>query len=153
MSKETLLAEAKEALADFDAKALEEKAVGILVFPKVIKGGFGFGGQYGQGVLFQKGEDKGFYDLITLSVGWQLGLQKRTMLFYFMTDEALESFQKSGGWKVGVDASVSVITADTGLEIGSDEMLNPILAIVTDREGLMYNLSLEGTKISPIVKR
>src|SRR5215468_4928422 len=42
------------------AKQLAEKAKGILVFPNMLKGGFIFGGQYGDGALFKNGKVVGY---------------------------------------------------------------------------------------------
>ena len=131
---------------------LIEKAKGILVFPSVIKGGFGFGAEYGDGVLLVKNETNTYYNMLSVSVGWQMGIQSRTVVMFFMTDEALESFRISDGFKVGVDASVAVITLDTGVEFNDKELMQPVIAIVTDRQGLMYNLSLEGTKITKVTR-
>ena len=40
------------------AKDLEEKAEGVLVFPSVVKAGFGIRGEYGEGVLKVKSEKR-----------------------------------------------------------------------------------------------
>jgi len=37
------------------ARELAHKSVGILVFPSVVKAGFGFGGEYGEGALLIHG--------------------------------------------------------------------------------------------------
>ena len=55
-SKQEIDENVKVALAEFyeksvAGKALAEKASGMLVFPKVIKAGFGIGGEYGEGIL------------------------------------------------------------------------------------------------------
>ena len=36
---------------NWGARELAHKSVGILVFPSVVKAGFGFGGEYGEGAL------------------------------------------------------------------------------------------------------
>ena len=73
----------------------------MLVFPKVIKAGFGIGGEYGEGALRINGRSVGYYNLISASIGLQLGAQSRAELLLFMTDEALERFQSSDGWEAG----------------------------------------------------
>jgi lipid-binding SYLF domain-containing protein len=37
------------------ARELAAKAEGVLVFPSVVKAGFGFGGEYGEGALLIRG--------------------------------------------------------------------------------------------------
>ena len=67
-----------------------------------------------------------------------------------MTEEALASFDRTNGWKVGVDGSVALITIGAGGSVDSDRIVNPIIGFIFDGKGLMYNLTLEGTKISRI---
>ena len=74
-------ADAKAALDELykdnpGAKALGKKAKGILVFPEIIKGGFIFGGQYGDGTLFKRGRAKAYYRSFAASYGLQAGIQK-----------------------------------------------------------------------------
>ena len=68
----------------------------------------------------------------------------------FMTQDALAGFQNRAGWKVGVDGSVTVITVGVGGSIDSDKVVSPVIGFVLDPKGLMYNLTLEGSKISRI---
>jgi len=132
------------------ARELGRKAAGILVFPSVIKAGLGFGGEYGEGVLIVKGEPAGYYNIISASFGFQLGVQSRSVIIMFMTEEALAGFKKAYGWKVGVDGSIVVVTIGAGGSIDTDSLTSPIIAFIIDPKGLMYNLSLEGSKISRI---
>jgi lipid-binding SYLF domain-containing protein len=67
-----------------------------------------------------------------------------------MTEEALASFDRTNGWKVGVDGSVALITIGAGGSVDSDRIVNPVVGFIFDGKGLMYNLTLEGTKISRI---
>jgi lipid-binding SYLF domain-containing protein len=52
-------------------------AKGILVFPKVIKAGFGFGGEYGEGALRIGGKTVAYYNTIAAPFGFQIGAQAR----------------------------------------------------------------------------
>ena len=53
------------------SRELANKAAGILVFPMVVKAGFGFGGEYGEGALFIGGRPAGFYNDVAGSFGFQ----------------------------------------------------------------------------------
>jgi lipid-binding SYLF domain-containing protein len=46
---------------DHRAVTLGQKAAGVLVFPKIVKAGFIFGGQGGKGVLTEHGHTHGYY--------------------------------------------------------------------------------------------
>lgn len=132
------------------ARELLSRSAAVLVFPTVIKAGMGLGGEYGEGALLSKGKTLGYYNTISASIGFQLGAQARTVIIVFMTPEALASFQKINGWKVGVDGSVTLVTLGTGGAIDSNQITSPIVGFIFDGKGLMYNLTLEGSKISQI---
>lgn len=147
--------DANEALHSFvrqvpGARELANKAAGILVFPSVVKAGFGIGGEYGEGILLNKDRVEGYYNIISASFGFQLGVQERTIIIMFMTQDALAGFERRAGWKVGVDGSVAIITVGIGGGIDTDKIVSPVIGFILDPKGLMYNLTLEGTKISRI---
>jgi lipid-binding SYLF domain-containing protein len=132
------------------ARELANKAVGILVFPSVIKAGFGIGGEYGEGMLIVDKRPAGYYNLVSASFGFQLGAQERSVIIMFMTQSALDAFYRRAGWKVGVDGSVAIITVGVGGSIDTDKVTEPVIGFILDQKGLMYNLTLEGSKISRI---
>ena len=63
---------------------------------------------------------------------------------------SLAGFHRMDGWKVGVDGSVALITVGAGGSIDTDKITSPIVGFILDNKGLMYNLTLEGSKISRI---
>jgi len=132
------------------ARELADKAAGVLVFPTVVKAGFGIGGEYGEGALLINRNPAGYYNLVSASFGFQLGAQARTVIIMFMTRGALDQFSRTAGWKVGVDGSVALITLGAGASIDSNDVTSPVIGFVLDPTGLMYNLTLEGSKISRI---
>jgi lipid-binding SYLF domain-containing protein len=134
------------------ARELANKAVGILVFPSVVKAGFGFGGEYGEGALLIDGRTAGYYNTVSASFGFQLGIQERSVIIAFMTPQALRQFRSTAGWKIGADASVAIITVGAGGSIDTNKITSPVVGFILDPKGLMYNLTLEGTKISRISK-
>jgi lipid-binding SYLF domain-containing protein len=132
------------------ARELAIKAAGILVFPSVVKVGIGIGGEYGEGLLIIRGRPGGYFNLISASFGLQLGVQSRSVIIMFMTEEALASFEGTYGWKAGVDGSIAIATIGVGGSIDTEKLTSPVLGFILDPTGLMYNLTLEGSKISRI---
>src|ERR1700692_2480405 len=126
-------------------RELAARAAAILVFPTVIKAGMGIGGEYGEGALRIGGATVGYYDTLAASFGFQLGAEARSVIIMFMTPGALESFRRAHGWKVGVDGSIAIITIGAGAAIDSENITSPVVGIILDTEGLMYNLTLEGS--------
>lgn len=144
-----------EALASFredihGSNELLAKARGVLVFPSVKKAGIGVGGEYGEGALRVGGRTVAYYSTAAASIGFQLGAQARTQIIVFLEQRALDKFRGSDGWEVGVDGSIAVITIGGGGAIDSTNLNQPIVAFIFNNKGLMYNLSLEGSKFSRI---
>jgi len=129
-----------------------KQAKGVLIFPSVIKAGFGIGGEYGEGALQVGGKTKSYYSTAAASIGLQLGVQSKSVVLVFMTNNALKGFQSSEGWKAGVDGSVALIEWGAAEDINTIDIKDPIIGFVFSNKGLMYNLTLEGSKFTKIVK-
>ena len=156
-SKQEIDEDVKAAIAEFyetsqAGKALAEKASGMLVFPKVIKAGFGVGGEYGEGALLVKGKTVEYYSTAAASIGFQLGAQQKSQVILFMNDDVLKKFRDSDGWEAGVDGSVAVAELGAGGEISSNTAQEPIIGFIFSNKGLMYNLTLEGSKMTKLVR-
>ena len=134
------------------AKQFLAGAKGLLVFPSVIKAGAGFGGEFGEGALRINGKTVSYYNTMAGSFGLQFGAQAKTILLVFLDEDALGQFRKSEGWKVGVDGSVAVIAIGAGTSLDSSKLNQPIVGFILDQKGLMYNLTLEGSKFTRINK-
>ena len=147
-----------EALVKFEkevkgGKDFIEHSKGLLVFPQVIKGGAGFGGEYGQGALRIDGKTVDYYSTLQGSFGLQLGGEIKTVVVAFLDEGALNRFRESEGWKAGVDGSVSLVTLGAGGAIDTNNLNEPIVGFVLGQKGLMYNLSFEGTKFTKLDKK
>ncbi len=126
------------------------KSEGVLVFPRVIKAGAVIGGEYGEGALRINGRTEQYYSTASASLGFQLGAQSKTLVLVFMSKKALSEFRNSDGWKAGVDGSVAVIKWGAGEDINTVDIKDPIVGFVFNNKGLMYNLTIEGSKFSKI---
>ena len=127
-------------------------AKGVLVFPSVIKAGIGIGGEYGEGALRIGGKTVDYYSTAAASIGFQLGAQSKRIILVFMQDDALKKFRASQGWEAGVDGSVALVTLGAGGTIDTTNIKDPIIGFVFSNKGLMYNLTLEGSKYTKLVR-
>ena len=125
---------------------------GVLVFPEVIKAGFGIGGEYGEGVLQIGGKSVAYYNTVAASIGFQIGAQMKSIVLVFLNHKALTEFRNSDGWEVGVDGSVALIEWGAGKDLNTMDISDPVVGFVFNNKGLMYNLNLEGSKITQIVR-
>lgn len=134
------------------AQVFLDQAAGYLIFPRVIKVGIGLGAETGEGALRVGGQSVAYYRTTAGSVGLQLGAQAKSIVIAFMTKESLQKFRDSSGWKVGVDGSIALIDLGAGKTIDSDNVRDPVVGFIFGSKGLMYNLTLEGSKFSKLDK-
>ena len=134
------------------ANVFLSQAAGYLVFPKVYKIGVGVGAETGEGVLRVGGSTVAYYRTTSGSIGLQLGAHAKSIVIAFMTRESLDKFRNSQGWKVGVDGSVALIDIGAGKTIDTDNVRDPVVGFIFGSKGLMYNLTLEGSKFTKLDK-
>lgn len=134
------------------AKALGEKAKGILLFPAIVKGGFIVGGQYGEGALRKDGKTVGYYSSVAVSYGLQAGLQKYGYALFFMSDSAMKYLDKSDGWEIGAGPSIVIVDEGMAGSLTTTTAKSDVYAFFFNQKGLMAGLGLQGTKVTKIYK-
>lgn len=131
---------------------LAARARGVLIMPDVIKGGLIIGGSYGEGALKVAGVIQNYYSVAAASIGYQIGVQKTSHALFFMTQRALEKFQRADGWELGADAEFTVPGDGISLNIDSTTIKSPVVAVVYAQDGLLAGASLEGAKYTRIIR-
>jgi len=141
--------EAERRLRGMDnAAPLFEHARAVLVFPRIVQGGFIVGGQYGEGALRRDGDITGFFRIVGASFGLQAGAQTQGLAMFFMTDEALRNLDRADGWEIGTGPSVVALDRGVQANVTSTTLVEPVYAITFGQQGLMAALALQGTKIT-----
>jgi len=134
------------------ARALAEKAKGILVFPGIMKAGFIVGGQYGEGALRENGKTVGYYNSVAASYGLQAGIQKFGYALFFMSDSALNYLDKSDGWELGTGPSIVIVDVGAAGSLSTTTAKSQVYAFFFSQKGLMAGIGLQGTKVTRINK-
>jgi len=122
------------------------QAKGVLVFPSIVGGGFIVGGSHGNGALRKGGKTVAYYSTTSASVGLLAGAQSKALFILFMTQDALDRFERSSGWTAGVDGSVTMINVGASATVTTQTAQQPIVGYVLSNAGLMANLSLDGSR-------
>jgi lipid-binding SYLF domain-containing protein len=130
------------------ADALSKRARAVLVFPNMVKAGFGLGGAYGEGELRRNGMAVERYRSTTASWGLQAGAQSYGYVVYLMTSDAVDYLEDSDGWEIGVGPTVVVVDAGMARNVSTTTYSDDAYAFIFDQQGLMAGISIEGTKIS-----
>lgn len=133
-----------------DAKELAARAKGVLVFPNIVKAGFMFGGQYGEGALRRKGKTVAYYNSLAASYGWQAGAQTFGYVLFFMTDAALKYLDTTEGFEVGTGPSVVVLDQGMAKAFTTTTVQSDVYAVIFAQTGLMAGVGVQGSKISRI---
>ena len=132
------------------SKALADKAVGVLVFPNIVKGGFIIAGQYGDGALMKADRPIAYYRSLAASYGFQAGAQAFGYVLFFMDNDSLAYLDKSAGFELGSGPSLVVLDSGFGKNLSTTTIQKGIYAYIFDQKGLMGGMGIQGTKITKI---
>jgi len=132
------------------ARQVNQKAIAVLVFPKIVKVGFLLGGAYGEGGLIQGGQTVAYYNSAAASYGLQAGVQWFGYALFFMNAGALNYLDSSQGFEIGIGPSVVVVDSGLARKMSSTTLTQDVYAFIFNQNGLMAGLGLEGSKITKI---
>jgi lipid-binding SYLF domain-containing protein len=132
------------------AKALADKAVAVLVFPSIVKGGFIIAGQFGDGALRKNGKTVAYYRSLAASYGFQAGVQAYGYVLFFMDDDSVRYLDNTAGFELGTGPSLVVLDAGFGKALSTTTLQRGIYAFIFDQKGLMGGIGIQGTKITKI---
>jgi lipid-binding SYLF domain-containing protein len=134
------------------ARDMLKSARGILIVPSLVKGGFVFGAEGGNGVLLSRTDDgwtgPAFFTLASASFGLQAGLESAEVVMLVMSDKALQTIE-SGSLKIGAGGGLTIVNLSAGAEAATPPNLAGDLIIWTSATGLYGGLTLNGSVIKP----
>jgi lipid-binding SYLF domain-containing protein len=144
-SRTALLEHATLAMQDMNrmdpgVEALVRKGHGYALFPEVVKAGLGFGGGYGQGVVYEQGQHVGYADLTLGSVGAQIGGQTFSELIVFENKAALDRFKLS---PVDFTAGVAAMILQNAAAVNAT-FVDGIAVVVRPITGAMAEATIGG---------
>ena len=141
-----------KAVADFDTfRGSIRGAKGVLVIPNLLKAGFFFALEGGNGVLLARNKSgewshPAFYTLGAASIGLQIGVQNAQVVFVILTDAGLNAVIDSKV-KLGFDGSVSAGTFGRGIEGSITLGLGGDIVAFSTSMGAFFGVAFEGAVI------
>ncbi|MFH1790876.1 MAG: lipid-binding SYLF domain-containing protein [Candidatus Omnitrophota bacterium] len=135
-------------------KNLLEKCSAIAIFPTTLKGGFIWGGRYGQGVVLAKDKATGqwsppaFFTIGEVSWGLQIGGQAIDLVLVIMGDNALKGLLKDN-FTLGGDASVAAGPIGRDTSADTDLLLKGGIFSYSRAKGLFAGATLKGAVMTP----
>jgi lipid-binding SYLF domain-containing protein len=131
------------------ARAMLRNARAIYIVPHLVKGGFIFGAEGGDGVLLRRtgngfGEPR-FYGMGSASFGLQAGLEKAELVFIINSDAALAGIEK-GNVKLGAGGGLTVVNLSAGAEAATTAHGGDMV-VWTSGSGAYAGLTFNGSVI------
>lgn len=134
------------------SRSLLRDARAVLIVPELVKGGFIFGGEGGDGVLLERHgrswSQPSFYTLGSASFGLQIGLEKAELVMFVMSNRALRAVERSK-FKFGAGAGLTVVTLGAGAEGATSGNLSGDIVVWASSVGAYGGLTLNGSVLAP----
>ena len=131
---------------------LLERAYGVVVVPRVIKGALGFGGRFGSGVMAVRNPDGSwsnpvFVRLAGGNVGFQIGVQSTDLVLVLMSRKSVEGIA-GGKFTLGADASVAAGPIGRSAAAATDATLSAQILAYARNEGIFAGVAIDGSVIA-----
>jgi len=131
------------------------KAKGIVIYPRLVNIGFGWGAMFGDGIVLRKDSltqewyGPAFIELKTASVGLQIGIQEVSLVLVLMDDKALTVF-KSTDFEIGADIRIAPGPLGDSLQTTVD--FNDSIYAYSYSKGIYAGFTLTGSMIHADVR-
>ena len=131
---------------------LMERAEAIAVFPHVIKGAFGVGGEFGHGLVSQRMANgrwsaPAYIKIGGGSFGFQIGGTSTDIVLVFTDRKGYEGLL-SGKVKLGADAAVAAGPVGRNAQVGTDIKLTSPVFAYSRSKGLFAGVALDGALVT-----
>ncbi|MBM7624484.1 lipid-binding SYLF domain-containing protein [Sporohalobacter salinus] len=146
----------KEISKQEDADSLThllKEAKGVVIFPKVIKGGFMLGGRYGKGLLLKHNAVNNtwygpyFVEMKGLSYGFQIGVESIGLVLVITNERGLNNF-KEDNLTLGGGLSISAGPIGRNTEAATDINLEAAIYSYSMSKGAFAGASIEGANVN-----
>lgn len=134
------------------SRDLLRSARAVMIVPGLVKGGFVFGGEGGNGILIRREgvrwSNPAFYTLASGSFGLQIGLEKAELVMFVMSQRALDGLRQSK-FKLGAGAGLTIVTVGANAQGATAPNLTGDIIIWSSSKGAYGGLTLEGSVVDP----
>jgi len=126
-------------------KTLYDASVAQVVFPKIIKAGMLFGGNYGEGYLVRDGIVLSQVRLAGGNAGLNAGAQSYSQVVYLLDDDTLAAFRRSG--KLSLNGTLNYARRGESVTntFGKLSPTQPLYTTIFNQSGYLAGVSLDGT--------
>ena len=134
------------------SRQILRSARAVLIVPQLIKGGFIFGAEGGDGVLLQRlgpgWSAPAFYTIGSASFGLQIGLEEARFVMFIMSERALRAVEQSK-FTFGGEAGLTVVTLGANAQGATSTNLTGDIIVWASSKGAYGGLTLQGSVLAP----
>ena len=127
---------------DPSLQAWVDHAHSYAIYPEIGKGGFGVGGSFGRGIVFENGRPIGRTSASQGTIGAQIGVQTFSQVIFFQDDAALRTFQREN---LEFSAQATAVAARSGAA-ATTSYERGVAVFILVRGGLMAEATIGGQK-------
>ena len=124
--------------------AIFRQSVAQVVFPKIVKAGFIFGANYGEGYLVRDGEVVTRIDLAGGTLGLQAGAQSYAQVTYILSEERYSDLLREDRLSLSGSVSLAVSEQIQNAVMTSDAITGDLYTVQFDETGTLLGASLDG---------
>lgn len=132
-----------------EARDLVQQAQAVFIVPDYARASLGIGGAGGQGVLMVNRQGRwvgpAFYNIGSLSLGLQAGVEVGSVAFFIMSDQAMTGFRDDNNFSLNADAGLTVVDFSQRAQASAGKGADVV--VWADTEGLHGNLSVSVANI------
>jgi len=124
--------------------SVSRQSVAHVVFPKIVKGGFLLGGNYGEGYLIRDGEVMALVDVSGGNLGLQAGAQTYAQVTYILSEQKYTELLNKNRVSIGGTLAYGRRgQIETSILI-SDAFTHDLYTVVLDETGTIFGASIDG---------
>jgi hypothetical protein len=135
------------------SRELVAKSAAVLVFPSAIKAGIWIGDEYGEGALLTRGRTLEYYNTYRLGLDWVSARCASAIGYHRVYDRGRPCRVQTRQWlKCRLRRICNTHNCGCWGLNRHEQDCKPHHGFIFDGKGLMYNLTLDGSKISRIAR-